>query len=271
MWGLRDIVMNITLFDVIDIVIVAYLFYKVYFLIKETRAEQLIKGILVLVLALQISKIMQLQVISWILERTMTLGIMALLIVFQPELRRALEQIGRTRFFVRQSSGSLKKDIDNIMSEVKAAAMLMSRQKTGALIIFERGTGLNEIIRTGTYLDANLSRQLLINIFEPNTPLHDGAVIVRADRIKAAGCFLPLTENEELSQEVGTRHRAALGMSERSDSLALVISEETGKLSIAENGKLYRDLSVENMIIYLRRGLQAIDQTLGYDGSEVDA
>lgn len=268
MWNLKDIIINITLFDVIDISLIAYLFYKIYFLIKETRAEQLIKGILVLVISFQIAEIMQLQVISWILERTMTLGIMALLIVFQPELRRALEQIGRTRFFVQHSGGPKKKNMDNIMSEVKAAAQVMSKKRTGALIIFERGTGLNEIIRTGTYLDANLSRQLLINIFEPNTPLHDGAVIIRGDRIKAAGCFLPLTENEELNQEIGTRHRAALGMSEKSDSLAMVISEETGQISIAENGKLYKDLSIDNMITYLRRGLQNIDKNVGYSESE---
>lgn len=268
MWSIKDIIANITLFDIIDISIVAYLFYKLYYLIKETRAEQLIKGILVLVLSLQISGIMQFQVIHWILQRTMTLGIMALLIVFQPELRRALEQIGRTRLFVKNSGGPKKKNVDAILSEVKAASLVMSKKKTGALIIFERGTGLNEIIRTGTYLDANLSRQLLINIFEPNTPLHDGAVIIRGDKIKAAGCFLPLTENEELNQEVGTRHRAALGMSEKSDSLALVISEETGQMSIAENGKLYKDLSIENLVIYLKRGLHTIDKEIIYTERE---
>lgn len=265
MWNMKDIIMNITLFDLIDISIVAYLFYKIYYLIKETRAEQLIKGIIVLVLSLQISGIMQLQVVHWILQRTMTLGIMALLIVFQPELRRALEQIGRTKFFIKQSNGPRKQSIDHIMAEIKAASSLMSKRKTGALIVFERGTGLNEIIRTGTYLDASLSRQLLINIFEPNTPLHDGAVIIRGERIKAAGCFLPLTENEELNQEVGTRHRAALGMSEKSDSIAMVISEETGQISIAENGKLFKNLSEESLDIYLRRSLQAIDKKETFD------
>ncbi len=260
MWNIRDIVMNITLFDLIDITIVAYLFYKLYYLIKETRAEQLIKGILVLVLTLQISGILQFQVVHWILQKTMTLGIMALLIVFQPELRRALEQIGRTKFFIKDSASPKKKTIDNIVAEIKAAVTAMSKTKTGALIVFERGTGLNEIIRTGTYLDAILSRQLLVNVFEPNTPLHDGAVIIRGERIKAAGCFLPLTENEELNQEVGTRHRAALGMSERSDSLALIVSEETGQISMAENGKLFKDLSSESLDIYLRRSLQAIDK-----------
>ncbi len=265
MWNMRDIVMNITLFDLIDISIVAYLFYKLYYLIKETRAEQLIKGILVLILSLQVSGLLQLQVVHWILQRTMTLGIMALLIVFQPELRRALEHIGRTKFFVKHSQGPQKKTVDNIIAEVKAASAVMSKKKTGALIVFERGTGLNEIIRTGTYLDATLSRQLIINIFEPNTPLHDGAVIIRGERIKAAGCFLPLTENEELNQEVGTRHRAALGMSEKSDSIAMIISEETGQISIAENGKLYKDLSSQSLDIYLRRSLQEIDRKSSFD------
>lgn len=265
MWNMKDIVMNITLFDLIDISIVAYLFYKLYYLIKETRAEQLIKGILVLILSLQVSGLLQLQVVHWILQRTMTLGIMALLIVFQPELRRALEHIGRTKFFVKNSQGPQKKTVDNIIAEVKAASAVMSKKKTGALIVFERGTGLNEIIRTGTYLDATLSRQLIINIFEPNTPLHDGAVIIRGERIKAAGCFLPLTENEELNQEVGTRHRAALGMSEKSDSIAMIISEETGQISIAENGKLYKDLSSQSLDIYLRRSLQEIDRKSSFD------
>ena len=136
----------------------------------------------------------------------------------------------------------------------------MAKNKTGALMVFERETGLNEIVRTGTLLDANISRQLVINIFEPNTPLHDGAVIIRGDRVLAAGCFLPLTENDELSQEVGTRHRAALGVSEKSDSVALVVSEETGSISIAENGKLYRNISDESLNIYLKRSLRMIDK-----------
>ncbi len=260
MWGIRDIIINITIFDLIDISIVAYLIYKIYHLIKETRAEQLIKGIVILLLSTEISDLMQLQVIHWILERTMTVGIMALLIVFQPELRRALEQLGRAHIFIKGAQSSDKRNIDYIVSEIRAAAMLMSKNKVGALIVFERDTGLNEIIRTGTLLDANLSRQLLINIFEPNTPLHDGAVIIRGTKVMAAGCFLPLTENGGLNQEVGTRHRAALGVSEKSDSIALVVSEESGSVSIAENGRLYRDLSEESLNNYLKRSLRKVDQ-----------
>ncbi len=260
MWGIRDIITNITIFDIIDISIVAYLFYKAYFLIKETRAEQLIKGIVILLLATEISGIMQFQVIRWILEKTMTVGIMALLIVFQPELRRALEQLGRTRFFVKGSQATRNNSVEFVVSEVRAAVLLMAKNKTGALFVFERETGLNEIVRTGTLLDANISRQIIINIFEPNTPLHDGAVIIRGDRVLAAGCFLPLTDNEELNQEVGTRHRAALGVSEKSDCIALVVSEESGSISIAENGKLYRNISDESLNIYLKRSLKMVDK-----------
>lgn len=262
MWGIKDIIMNITIFDIIDISIVAYLFFKIYLLIKETRAEQLIKGIVILLLSTKISELMQFQVIHWILEKTMTVGIMALLIVFQPELRRALEQLGRTKLILKPNQEAGRQSIDYIISEVKAASAVMSKNKIGALIVFERETGLNEIVRTGTLLDARVSRQLLINIFEPNTPLHDGAVIVRNEKIMAAGCFLPLTENDNLNQEIGTRHRAALGMSEKSDSITMVISEETGQISIAENGKLYRDLSEESLDIYLKRSLRMIDKGL---------
>lgn len=268
MWGIKDIIMNITIFDIIDISIVAYLFYKLYLLIKETRAEQLIKGIIILLLATEISNRMQFQVIHTILQKTMTVGIMALLIVFQPELRRALEQLGRTKIFIKGSVDNNKTKIEYIVSEIKAATAVMSKNRTGALIVFERETGLNEIIRTGTLLDAKISRQLIINIFEPNTPLHDGAVIVRGDRIMAAGCFLPLTENNALNQEVGTRHRAALGVSEKSDSIALVVSEESGNISIAENGKLYRDLSEESLKIYLKRSLQMMDKKSLFENGE---
>ncbi len=270
MWGIKDIIMNMTIIDFIDISIVAYFFYKMYFLVKETRAEQLIKGIVILLLATNVLEMMQFQVIHWILERTMTVGIIALLIVFQPELRRALEQLGRVKFFSKSSQDAYRKSVDYIVSEVRAAVGVMSKSKTGALIVFERDTGLNEIVRTGTLLNADISRQLLINIFEPNTPLHDGAVIVRGEKILAAGCFLPLTDNAQLNQEVGTRHRAALGVSEKSDCIALVVSEETGKISIAENGKLYRDLSDVNLNRVLKRSLRMIDKTNLFESEETE-
>lgn len=259
MWELKDIIMNISVFDIIDISIVAYVFYNVYLLIKETRAEQLVKGIVILLLTSKISELMQFQVIHWILKNTMTVGLIALLIVFQPELRRALEHIGRTKFLVKSNmDGSL--DYDNIILEIVQTASSLSKSEIGALIVFERETGLNEIIHTGTIIDAKLSKQLLINVFIPNTPLHDGAVVVRGDRVMAAGCFLPLTENNKLNQEVGTRHRAALGISEKSDCVSLVVSEETGAISIAENGKLFKNLSQEDLEIYLKKHLKRSEE-----------
>jgi len=259
MWELKDIIMNISIFDAIDITIVAYVFYNVYLLIKETRAEQLIKGIVVLLLTSKISELMQFQVVHWILKNTMTVGLIALLIVFQPELRRALEHIGRTKFLIKSNiEGSV--DIDKLVPEIINTVNSLSKSKIGALIVFERDTGLNEIIQTGTLVDAKISRQILRNIFIPNTPLHDGAVVIRGDRVMAAGCFLPLTENNKLNQEVGTRHRAALGISEKSDCISLVVSEETGAISIADNGKLFKNLGEEELEIYLKKNLKKDDE-----------
>jgi len=255
MWELKDIIVNISIFDIIDISIVAYVFYNVYLLIKETRAEQLVKGIVILLLASKISELMQFQVVHWILKNTMTVGLIALLIVFQPELRRALEHIGRTKFLIK-SNGDGNINYDNIVAEIVHTAKSLSKAKIGALVIFERETGLNEIIQTGTLIDAIISRQILINIFMANTPLHDGAVVIRGDKVMAAGCFLPLTENSKLNQEVGTRHRAALGISEKSDCISLVVSEETGDISIADNGKLFKDLGAEGLEIYLKKNLK---------------
>ena len=194
---------------------------------------------------------------------------MAIIVVFQPELRRVLEQLGRTKIFKKGSFLSTKNDID-VIDEVVSACMSLSRLKIGALIIFERQTGINEIIQTGTTLNADVSRQLLINIFIPNTPLHDGAVVIRKDSIMAAGCFLPLTENKTLNKELGTRHRAALGITERSDCLALTVSEETGYISISISGKLYRDLSEERLRNMLVQNLKADDDIQSKKGGNKD-
>ncbi|WP_052636264.1 diadenylate cyclase CdaA [Peptoclostridium litorale] len=245
--------MNIGILDIIDIAIVAYVFYKLYMLIKETRAEQLVKGILVLVIATKLSELFQLHVVSWILKNTMTVGVIALLIVFQPELRRALEYIGRTKL-IAKSPGGFESEEDRAMAigEISEAAFSLARQKIGALIVVERETGINEIIQTGTQIDARITRQLLINIFIPNTPLHDGAVAIKNNRIMAAGCFLPLTENKYLNKELGTRHRAGIGITEMSDCISIIVSEESGHVSVASNGKLYRNVTVN----YLREVLQ---------------
>ena len=243
-YPLIDLVTHIKITDIIDILIIAYLTYKLYELMKETRAEQLVKGIFIIFIALRISEILNLRTFHWILSNTMTVGLMAIIVVFQPELRRILEQLGRTNIISR--TNSISKESDTI-NEVVQASLSLSRQKIGALIVFERKTGINEIIQTGTNLNADVSRELLINIFIPNTPLLDGAVVIRRNYIKAAACFLPLTENKNLNKELGTRHRAALGITEKSDSLSLVVSEETGNISIAINGKLYRDLNEERL------------------------
>jgi len=242
---LRELFINVRIRDIIDILIVAFAFYKIFMLVRETRAEQLIKGIVVLFVITKVSEWLQLFTVFWILENTMTVGVIALLIVFQPELRRALEYIGRSRFFTKSLVEIKDEDIDNVTDEIVEAVASLSRQKIGALIVIEGDTGLNEVVETGTKISGKISSGLLINIFIPNTPLHDGAVIIKEDVVKAAGCFLPLTDNMGLSKELGTRHRAALGISERSDSIAIVVSEETGAISVAENGVLSRYIDIK--------------------------
>ncbi|MEN1759904.1 diadenylate cyclase CdaA [Anoxynatronum sibiricum] len=247
MQDIINIFRNIGIWDIVDMAIVAFVFYKLYTLIRETRAEQLIKGILVLLVATPLSEVLQLHVIHWILRNTMTVGLIALLIVFQPEMRRALEYIGRTKFLTKSIADIEQEEIQRLVEEVGEAAASLSRQKIGALIVIEKDTGLNEVVETGTLITGLVSRALLINIFIPNTPLHDGAVVIRKNKIMAAGCFLPLTENTYLNKELGTRHRAGLGITEKSDSLVVIVSEETGAISIAENGKLTRYLDVDTL------------------------
>ena len=243
----KGLFLNIRMRDIIDIFIVALAFYKLFMLIKETRAEQLTKGIFALFLFTKISGWLELYTVNWILEKAMTVGVLAVLIVFQPELRRALEYIGRSRFFTKSFIEIKGESLSQVVDEIVEAVASLSRQKIGALIVMERKTGLGEIVDTGTQIGGKVSSDLLINIFIPNTPLHDGAVIIKEDIIKAAGCFLPLTDNTSLSRELGTRHRAALGISEKSDSLTIVVSEETGAISIAESGSLARYLDTKTL------------------------
>lgn len=250
-----DLVKNIKLTDVLDILIVAFAFYKIYGVIKQTRAEMLVKGIFVLLFILLLSDVFNLYVVNWILRNTMTVGLIAIIVVFQPEFRRILENLGRTQIFNKMNSEDHEKSVRRTIEEVTKASLSLSRQKIGALIVFERRTGLNEIIQTGTMLDADISRGLLINIFIPNTPLHDGAVILRGNKIIAASCFLPLTENRSLSRELGTRHRAAIGVTEKSDAIGLIVSEETGAISIAIDGKIYRDLTYDQTFKMLETNL----------------
>ncbi len=248
---LQGLLTTVNILDLIDIAVVAYFLYRIYLMLKNTRAATLVKGLLVLVLFMLISKWLNLHVISWLLEKSMTVIMVALPVVFQPELRRALEQIGRGRLFNKGSELD-EQEMEEMLNAVANATVIMSRRKEGALMVFERETGLEERIETGVAVDGLISDSLLLNIFEKDTPLHDGAVIIRGKRIVAASCLLPLTENRNLSQELGTRHRAAIGISEQSDAVVLVVSEETGAVSIARNGELMRYLTADDVKEILR-------------------
>lgn len=238
-----DIIINtmksINVFSILDIIVVSYIFYKVYMMMNETRAEQLLKGILFIVLLIPVSSLLHLNTLNWILNKTITIGVLSFIIIFQPEIRKALEHIGRSTFSDKHVLEDEEK-ISKVIIEITNAVESLSKARTGALIVIEQTTGLNDVIATGTTMDASISTALLGNIFVVNTPLHDGALIVRNDRIAAAGCFLPLTNNNDINKQLGTRHRAAIGISEVSDALVIVVSEETGVISLAVNGNLTR-------------------------------
>ena len=235
--------------DIVEIIILAFIVYEITMWIQKTRAWSLLKGIIFLLLFIIIASIFQLSTILWIANKTLSVGIIAILIVFQPELRKALEQLGRRRLF----TGIFKPDdTTNIINaevydEIIKATFEMAKNKTGALIVIEKNIALDEYENTGITLDAKISSQLLINIFEHNTPLHDGAVIIKNDRITAATCYLPLSDNMLISKELGTRHRAALGISEVTDSYTIVVSEETGRVSLAKRGNLVACKTGENL------------------------
>lgn len=241
-----------TITDAIEIIIIAILIYYIMDWFAKTRAWMLIKGILVLMLFAAIAMAFQFNTILWIFKNTISVGVIAVIIIFQPEFRRALEQLGRRNFLsgifnVEDSKNNLKSG-KKIINEIAKASYVMGEEKTGALIVIEQDVRLGEYERTGIYLDAMVTSQLLINIFEHNTPLHDGAVLVRGDRIVSATCYLPLSDNLDISKSLGTRHRAAIGISEVSDSITIIVSEETGAVSIACNGILYRNLQKDQML-----------------------
>ena len=242
----RGILSTITLLDILDILIVAFILYRVYLMLEDTRAITLAKGILVLLGVTVIASYFELHVISWLLQKSVTLLFVALPIVFQPELRRALEHLGQGRFF---RSGSLMDDEEaqSTIREIRSAVKILSANKIGALLVIERNMGLNDISATGIQIDGLITSDFLMNVFIPNTPLHDGAAVIRGKRLIAAGCLLPLTENRTLSTELGTRHRAAIGLSEQCDALIVVVSEETGTISIAENGRIHRHLDEDKL------------------------
>lgn len=233
--------------DILDVVIISYIFYRLILLIRGTRAEQLVKGLIVLLIALFVSNLLGLRTINWLLQGLMTMSLVAIPIIFQPELRRALEQLGRGRLFQRALYDFEDEDWREVLEELLKAIPVMVKKKIGALIVLERETGLKDIIETGIRIDGVTTAELLINIFMPRSPLHDGAVIIRGKAVAAAGCFLPFTENPNLSKELGTRHRAGIGITEISDAIVIIISEETGVISFAHNGKLTRYLDEKTL------------------------
>ncbi len=231
--------------DLIDIIVVAFIIYNVSKFVKETRAEQLIKGLVIFGVIYLVASLLSLKALKFILDIVVQYGVIALIVMFQPELRRILEQIGRnriSRFFTKDGFEHNISDERQALAQIVKAVFAMSKERVGALIVFERETKLGEIINTGTVINADATEDLIQNIFFNKAPLHDGAMIIRNFRIQAAGCFLPLSQNYQISRDLGTRHRAALGISENSDALAVVVSEETGIVSLTRNGKLERDL-----------------------------
>lgn len=235
-----------SLWSVLDILVVSFIFYKGYMLIKETRAEQLLKGIILIMVLIPVSYLLRLDMLNFILNKTLTIGVLSVVIIFQPEVRRALEHLGRSAFDDMHGIHD-EEVLEKIMSEITYAVENLAETRTGALIVIEQSTGLNEVISTGTLLDAHITSNLLENIFVVNTPLHDGATIIRNDRIIASGCFLPLTNNNTINKKLGTRHRAAIGLSEVSDALIIVVSEETGTVSLVMNGKITRGYERERL------------------------
>lgn len=260
--NMKDIMYNITsgigFIDIIDILLVAFVIYKILGFIRESRAEQLVQGLLLMVVATWLSGLFHLYTLNWILQGAMTLGLIALVVVFQPELRRALERMGRGKWVpaFRQINKNEAKDI---VAQFVRAIESASRTKLGMLIVFERQTSLTDICETGTIINANINAEIIGNIFYEGAPLHDGAAIVRGRKLYAAGCVLPLTENKNLSTDLGTRHRAGIGITEKSDALVFIVSEETGIISMARDGNITRYLdgkSVEKELLqmYLNDG-----------------
>lgn len=252
---------RITWTDIIEIVIIAFVIYNVMVWIKNTKAWVLLKGIIIVVIFALIAYILNLKTILWIAGKTISVGIIALVIIFQPELRRALEQLGRKKILFglfRFNDGREKGErfSSKTAEEIVRACFDMGAAYTGALIVIEQDMVLEEYEKTGITVDGLVTSQLLINIFEHNTPLHDGAVIIRGDRVVAATCYLPLSDNNNLNKALGTRHRAGVGISEVTDSMTIIVSEETGKVSVAVGGELIHDIdadSLRNKLEYLRR------------------
>ncbi|MBE6929305.1 MAG: TIGR00159 family protein [Ruminococcaceae bacterium] len=235
-----------TLWDMLEVLLVAYVIYRVWRFVRHTSVERVIKGILILLIMSQVAQELQLNVISFVLSNTLQIGLIAILIMFQPELRKVLEQVGATslrQIFEREEDE--KAETKLMIPEIVEACSSMSWSRTGALIVFERKNALHDVVTASTSVDAKVTAELVKNIFFKNAPLHDGAMVISDGRIVAAGGVLPLSENEKLSKELGTRHRAGIGVTEKTDAISLMVSEETGAISVAKNGSIRRGLSPE--------------------------
>ena len=251
-----NLISTIGFADIVDILIVAYLIYKVIDLIRKTSSYNLARGLLVLLIALWLSGMFKLAMINYLLRKAVDIGLIALVIIFQPELRKLLAKMGSRNFYGFFSSKAHEtSEIDAAITQTVLACEQMSKTKTGALILFERNMKLNDIMATGTNIDSDITAELLKNIFYPKAPLHDGAAVIRKSRIAAAGCVLPLTSNNNLSKDLGMRHRAGSGASEQSDALVVIVSEETGAISVAIEGMLKRNLDKQTFEKILRNEL----------------
>lgn len=248
----KYIPLKIEVTDIIEIIILAFVFYEIMIWIRKTKAWILFKGIVTIIVFMLVASIFHLNTILWIVNKTLSVGVIAIVIIFQPELRKALEQLGQKNFISNLFSIDSGKKVterfsDRTINELVKASYELGRTKTGALIVIEQNYSLQEYVRTGIDVDAVISSQLLINIFEHNTPLHDGAVIVRGNRVVSATCYLPLSDNMELSKELGTRHRAGVGISEVTDAFTIIVSEETGKVSVTQGGQLLRNIGGDEL------------------------
>ena len=253
---------------VIDVAIISFLFYRIIRALKDSRAFQLIKGILLILIVAGLALLLKLPTVSYIIKAFIGVLPMLLVVMFQPELRRWLEDIGNSniRSIFTNPGRAADERIDSMINEVTNAVTAMSRERVGALVVFERSTNLGEIIRTGTVVDANVSTQLLRLIFVPNTPLHDGAVIIRDCKVHAAACYLPLSSNNSLDLDLGTRHRAGIGVTENTDAVCVIVSEETGFISFASGGVLQRNISREKLVQLLKEALRSKDNRSGRNG-----
>ena len=249
---MKGLISTVNFADVLEVILVAIIIYKLYRMIEGTRAVALVKGIIVLFTVNFLCNILHLHLLSWLFEKIMTWSFIALPIVFQPELRRTLERLGEGRFLFEDRVALEEAEAIRVVRELVKAAKELSRTKTGALLVIEREMGLNDIGDTGIKIDGLITSEFLLNVFIVNTPLHDGAAIIRGNRLISAGCVLPLTEKRGLPKELGTRHRAALGISEQCDALVLIVSEETGTISIADNGRLQRRFDENTLTAALR-------------------